>query len=132
MSLLRRALSLGAGLLAASSLALLIAPGWLTDQLLDRSETPGDVWLRLLGAAGFSLALVHVLIVRKLDDLWWWTWAIVAFHLMVAVVTVLHAIAGSPNGSATWPWLILTATSAGFTAAFLAGLARAGQDKPFV
>jgi hypothetical protein len=131
MSLLRRALSLGAGLLAASSLALLIAPGWLTDQLLDQSETPGDVWLRLLGATGFSLALVHVLIVRKLDDLWWWTWAIVAFHLMVAVVTVLHAIAGSPDGSAVWPWLILTAISAGFTGAFLAGLARAGQEKPF-
>jgi hypothetical protein len=132
MSLLRRALSLGAGLIAASSLALLIAPGWLTEQLLDQSETPGDVWLRLLGATGFSLALVHVLIVRKLDDLWWWSWAIVAFDLLVVVITVLHALAGLPDGSAAWPWWVLAAISAGLTASSLAGLARAGQEKPFI
>jgi len=124
MSLLRRALSLGAGLLGAFSLPLLVAPGWLVERLLAQSETPGDVWLRMFGAAAFSLALVHVLI-------WWWSWAIVAFDLLVAVITVLHALAGLPDGSAAWPWWALATISAGFTAAFVAGLARAGQEKPF-
>ncbi|HZB01742.1 MAG TPA: hypothetical protein VE800_06510 [Actinomycetota bacterium] len=131
MSLLRRALSLGAVLLAASSVALLIAPGWLTEHLLDQSETPGDVWLRLLGASGFSLALVHVLIVRKLDDLWWWTWSIVVFDLLVAVITVLQPLAGLADGSAAWPWWVAAGVSATLAGLCVAGLARAGQERPF-
>ena len=131
MSLLRRALNLGAGLLAASSLALLIAPGWLIERLLDQAETPGDVWLRLFGAAAFSLALVHVLIVRKLEDLWWWSWTIVAFDLLVAVITVLHVLTGLADGSAAWPWWVAGGVSALLTALCLAGLARAGQERPF-
>jgi hypothetical protein len=30
-----------------------------------------------------------------------------------------------------WPWWVLAGVSAGFTAVCLAGLARAGQEKPF-
>jgi hypothetical protein len=131
MSLLRRALSLGASLLAAVSLTLLIAPGWLVERALDQAETPGDVWLRLLGAAMLSLALVHVLIVRKLEDLWWWTWAVVAFDGLAAVISVLHAVVGLPDGSAAWPWWLAGGVSSIFAAVSLAGLARAGQEKPF-
>ena len=131
MSLLRRALSLGGALLAALSLTMLTAPGWLVERLLDQSEAPGDVWLRLFGAAVLSLALVHVLIVRKLDDLWWWSWAIVVFDLLVAVITVLHALVGLPSGSAAWPWWLAGGVSALSAALVLAGLARAGQERPF-
>ena len=131
MSLLRRALSLGGLLLAATSVALLIAPGWAVERLLDQSETPGDVWLRLLGAAAFSLALVHVLIVRKLEDLWWWTWALIVFDGLGAVIAILHVVVGLPAGSAAWPWWLAGGVSAFFAAVYLAGLARAGQEKPF-
>jgi hypothetical protein len=131
MSLLRRALSLGALLLAVISLALLIAPGWAVEGMLDQGSTPDDVWLRLLGAATFSLALVHVLIVRKLEDLWWWTWALIAFDGLGALIAVLHAVVGLPAGSAAWPWWLAGGGSALFTAVYLAGLARAGQEKPF-
>jgi hypothetical protein len=132
MSLLRRALSLGAMLLAAVSVTLLIAPGWLVEGLLDQSATPGDVWLRLLGAAGFSLALVHVLIVRKLEDLWWWSWAIVLFDGLTAVITVLYALGGLSGASAAWPWWAAGGLSAISAALLLAGMARAGQERPFV
>jgi hypothetical protein len=132
MSLLRRALSLGALLLAAISLALLIAPSWFVERVLDQASTPGDVWLRLLGAAEFSLALVHVLIIRKLEDLWWWTWALIAFDGLGAVIALLHAFVGLPQGSAAWPWWLGGGVSALLTAAYVAGLARAGQEKPFV
>jgi hypothetical protein len=131
VSLLRRALGLGAMLLAATSLALLIAPGWVVGRMLDQAATPGDVWLRLLGAAAFSLALVHVLILRKLEDLWWWTWALIAFDGLSAVIAILHAVAGLPDGSAAWPWWVAGAVSVLFTAVYLVGLARAGQEKPF-
>jgi hypothetical protein len=131
MSLLRRALSVGGALLAVLSLALLVAPGWLVEELLDQSETPGDVWLRLFGAAAFSLSLIHVLILRKLDELWWWSWAVVAFDGLVAVITVLHVLVGLPDGSAAWPWWVAGGASAVFAALLLAGLARAGQERPF-
>lgn len=131
MSLLRRALGLGTLVLILASLPLLIAPGWLVQRVLDQGETPGDVWLRLFGAAVFSLALVHVLIVRKLEDLWWWCWALVAFDGLAAVITVLHVLVGLPDGSAAWPWWLGGIVSSGFSAVYLAGLARAGQEKPF-
>jgi hypothetical protein len=131
MSLLRRALSLGTLLLLVLSVPLLIAPGWLVERVLDQGESPGDVWLRLFGAAVFSLALVHVLIVRKLEDLWWWCWALVAFDGLTAVVAVLHAAVGLPEGSAAWPWWLAGVLASAFTALYVAGLARAGQEKPF-
>ena len=131
MRLLRRALGAGALVSVVLAAALLIVPGWLVETVLRQLDRPGDVWLRLLGAALFSLGLVHVLIVRKLDDLWWWTWAIVAFDVLSAVIMASHAAVGLPVGSAAWPWWALASVSVGFTAAYLAGLARAGQEKPF-
>jgi hypothetical protein len=132
MTLLRRALGAGAAISVLLAFGLLIAPGWLIGSVLGQTDVPADVWLRLLGAALLSLGLVHVLIVRKLDDLWWWTWAIVAFDALAAVILSSHVVVGLPPGSAAWPWWVLAAASAGFTAVCLAGLARAGQEKPFV
>lgn len=131
MSLLRRALGAGALVSVALSLGLLLVPGWVATTLLRQADDPPDVYLRLLGAALLSLALVHVLIVRKLEDLWWWTWAIVAFDGLAAAIAVTHAAVGLPEGSAAWPWWALGAVSVGLSAACVAGLARAGQEKPF-
>jgi hypothetical protein len=131
MNLLRRALGAGALVSVALSAGLLLFPGWVATTLLGQTDAPPDVYLRLLGASLLSLGLVHVLIVRKLEDLWWWTWAIVAFDGLAATITVTHAAVGLPEGSAAWPWWTLGAVSVGFTATYLAGLARAGQEKPF-
>ncbi|HET9673062.1 MAG TPA: hypothetical protein VFQ40_09480 [Actinomycetota bacterium] len=131
MTLLRRALSAGAFVSVSLAAALLLVPGWLVGTVLGQVDRPGDVWLRLLGAALFSLGLVHVLIVRKLDDLWWWTWAIVVFDVLAAAIMAAHAAVGLPAGSAAWPWWLFAGVSGAFTAALLAGLARAGQEKPF-
>jgi hypothetical protein len=78
-----------------------------------------------------SLSLIHVLILRKLDDLWWWSWAVVAFDGLVAVISVLHGLVGLPDGSAAWPWWVAGGASAVLAALLLAGLARAGQERPF-
>jgi len=130
MRILRRTLGAGTLLLLVLATPLLLVPGWLTETLLGQADRPGDVWLRLLGAATVSLALVHVLILRKLDDLWWWCWALVVFDALIVAISTTHLVVGLADGSAAWPWWLSAAVSSVFVAAYLAGLARAGQEKP--
>ena len=131
MSLLRRALGTGGAILAVVSALLVIAPGWFAGSVLGQVQTP-EVWMRLFGAAGLSLAMVHGLILRKLDDLWWWCWAILVFDAATALIAALHASVGLPEGSAAWPWWVAAGLSGAYAALYLAGLARAGQERPFV
>jgi hypothetical protein len=130
MTLLRRTLSVGALLLLGFSIPLLVIPGPLVEGLLGQAPTE-DVWLRLLGAAGIALAMFHVLILRKLEDLWWWTWAFVVFDGSSALIALLHAALGLSAGSSAWPWWLYGAGSAAFAVVYVAGLARAGQERPF-
>jgi hypothetical protein len=130
MTLLRRSLGAGALLLFGFSIILVVSPGPLAEGLFGRSPTE-DVWLRLFGAALLALAMFHVLILRKLDDLWWWTWAIVAFDGLSALIALLHAALGLSPGSSAWPWWLYGVGSAAFAVLYVAGLARAGQEQPF-
>ena len=86
---------------------------------------------RLTGAGCIALSIFHILVIRKLDDLWWWCWAFVLFDGSVTVISLTHAAVGMPEGSAAWPWWLSGATAAVFTALYLVGLARAGGEKPF-
>jgi hypothetical protein len=129
MTLLRRTLSVGALLLVVFSIPLVIVPEPLVEGLLGQTPTD-EVWLRLLGAAGVTLAMVHVLVLRKLDELWWWTWAFVVFGTLSALIALLHAAVGLPPGSSAWPWLVYGLESAAFAVLYVAGLARAGQERP--
>jgi hypothetical protein len=130
MSLLRRTLSVGAALLLVFSIPLVLIPGPLVEGLLGQVPTD-EVWLRLFGTAGIALALFHVLVLRKLDDLWWWTWAFVLFDALSAVIVLLHAALGLPPGSAAWPWWVYGVGSAAFAVLYVVGLAKAGQERPF-
>ena len=130
MSLLRRTLSAGAVLLLGLSIPLVLVPGAVVETVLGQAPTD-EVWLRLFGTAGIALALFHVLVLRKLDDLWWWTWAFVLFDALSAVIVVLHAAVGLPAGSSAWPWWLYGAGSAAFAVLYVVGLAKAGQERPF-
>ncbi|HEX5938001.1 MAG TPA: hypothetical protein VFZ75_09985 [Actinomycetota bacterium] len=130
MSLLRRTLSVSAVLLLGLSIPLVLFPGWVVEGVMGQEPTD-EVWLRLLGTAGIALALFHVLVLRKLDDLWWWTWAFVLFDGVSAVIVLLHTAVGLPPGSSAWPWWAYGLGSAAFAALFVAGLAKAGQERPF-
>ena len=129
MTLLRRTLSAGALLLLVFSVPLVVVPGPLVEGLLGQAPTD-EVWLRLFGAAGITLAMVHVLILRKLDELWWWTWAFVVFDALSALIALLHAAVGVPAGSSALPWWLYGLGSAAFAVLYVAGLARAGQERP--
>jgi hypothetical protein len=131
MTVLRRALGLGAVLLLVLGLPLVAVPRTIVEGILGQASTGDDVWIRLTGAGCTALALFHVLVVRKLDDLWWWCWAFVLFDGSVSVIALAHAAVGPPEPSAAWPWWISGAAAALFTAVYLIGLARAGREKPF-
>ena len=131
MSLLRGALGAGAALLLALSAPLVVIPRTVVETVMGQATTGDDVWIRLFGTGAVALALFHVLILRKLDDLWWWCWAFVIFDGLIAVIVISHATVGLPDGSAAWPWWVFGATSALFTGLFVVGLAKTGQEKPF-
>ena len=131
MSLLRGALGLGAVLLLALSAPLVVIPRTIVETVMGQGATGDDIWIRLFGMGAVTLALFHVLILRKLDDLWWWCWALVIFDGMTAVIVITHAAVGLPEGSAAWPWWVFGATSALFAGVYLVGLAKTGQEKPF-
>lgn len=131
MTVLRRALGLGAVVLFLLAVPLVAVPRTIVESVMGQAPIGDDVWIRLTGAACFALALFHVLIVRKLDDVWWWTWALVVFDGSVAAIALTHAAVGLPDGSAAWPWWLFGVTAAVFTAVYLIGLARAGTEKPF-
>jgi len=131
MSLLRRALGLGAVLLLALAAPLVVIPRTIVEGLMGQEPIADDIWIRLFGTGVIALALFHVLILRKLDDLWWWVWAFVVFDGLSSVIVVAHAAVGVPERSSAWPWWVYGATSALFTALYVVGLAKAGQEKPF-
>jgi hypothetical protein len=131
MTLLRRALGAGAALLLLLCVPLVGIPRTVVEGIMGQAPIGDDVWIRLFGAGGVALGLVHVLIVRKLEELWWWCWAFVVFDGAISVIALSHAAVGPPDGSASWPWWLLGATAAAFTILYLAGLAKAGQEKPF-
>jgi hypothetical protein len=131
MSLLRGALGAGAILLLTLSAPLVVIPRTIVETVMGQGPTGDDVWIRLFGTGAVALALFHVLILRKLDDLWWWCWAFVIFDGLIAVIAIVHAAGGLPQGSAAWPWWVFGATGALFSCLFIVGLAKTGQEKPF-
>ena len=131
MSLLRRVLGVGAVLLLALSLPLVVIPSTVVEGVMGQADVSDVVWIRLFGAGGAALALFHVLVLRKLDELWWWCWAFVIFDGLTSLILITHVSAGLPDGSAAWPWWLFGATAALFAALYVVGLAKAGQEKPF-
>jgi hypothetical protein len=88
------------------------------------------VWPRLAGVAGFSLALLMVLVAQRIEELWWWSWAFVILGFGAAAVATVHAVFGLPLGAAAWPWWVWAAISWSLTFGLLWGLARAGVERP--
>ena len=46
------------------------------------------------------------------------------------MIAMLHAAVGLPLAASAWPWWLYGAGSAAFAVLYLAGLARAGQERP--
>jgi uncharacterized membrane protein YeiH len=129
VKLLGATLSWQAVLWAIAGAALVIAPGWVTEVLFDQPPIE-DAWLRALGVASVCLAAQMVLVRRKLEELWWWSWTFVLLELGTAVVFAATALVGAPSGAPTWPWWFLAVLNATFGGLLIAGLATTGTERP--
>jgi hypothetical protein len=131
MKLLRRALYYQAAMWSACGLAIAIAPGFVLQRLFEQVPYPDDTYVRICGVMSVGLAMLMVLVAQKLDDVWWWSWAFAALDAAIVTITALHVLLGLPKGSAPLWWLF-AGVNLVLGGTLLAGMARAGQEKPFV
>jgi hypothetical protein len=131
MKLLQRLLKLQAAVWAIWGGAIMIAPAWLLESVMRQPPLSQYAWLRACGVMAIVLALLMVLVVQRIDDLWWWSWAFAVLELGTGTVFALTALFGVPAGAATWPWWALTFVSGALGAGLLVGLGYAGQERPF-
>ena len=129
MAFLRQVLRWQSILWALFGIALVTAPSLLVEGLFDQGPVTEDAWLRALGVASIVLAAQMVLVARRLEDLWWWSWSFVLLEAGTAVVFLLTALSGVPEGAATWPWWLLAAANLAVGALEVTGIARAGTER---
>ena len=132
MTYLQRVLKVQAAVWAVFGVALGLVPRWVTETLADQPPLPEYAWLRLVGVMAVVLALLMVLIGRRIEDVWWWAWAFALLEAGAATTFALNAAFGLPLGASAWFWWALAVGSAAFAALDLLGLARAGQEQPLV
>jgi hypothetical protein len=129
VSLLRNVLRWQAALWALAGLGLAVAPGSLVEGLLNQEPMREAAWLRILGVLAIVVAAQMILVTRKLEELWWWSWSFVVLEAGVAAVATLNAAFGVAEGAAVWPWWALAVASWGFMLLDLAALAKAGTER---
>ena len=130
MAFLRRALQLFAAVWAACGLAIAVTPRWILVSWFDQVPYPDYTYVRVCGIAGLSSAALALMISRRLDDVWWWSWAFVLESGLTALVTTLHAIGSVPAGSVSCFWWIFAVTNIVLVAVLVSGIARAGVENP--
>jgi hypothetical protein len=130
MELLRRVMVLQAAVWAACGVAIAVAPRFVLVSMFDLPPLPDQGYVRIAGVFAFSLALLMVLVARRLTELWWFAWAFVIATAGSAVVAALNALFGLPEGASPLLWWVFAALSAAFTVGLLAGLAKTGTERP--
>jgi hypothetical protein len=130
MSVLRRALHAQATVWALAGAVLLIAPRWLVETLLGQPPLGESAWLRMLGAQSIGLAMLMVMVARRLKDLWWWAWAFALVSVALAIIAVLNAAFGLGPGESAVLWWLLGSGCLILAAAILWGLALTAQENP--
>jgi hypothetical protein len=86
--------------------------------------------VRVAGIFSFSLALLMVLVARRLTEIWWFAWAFVVASAGSGIVAALTALFGLPDGASPLLWWLFAAASTTFTVGLLAGLAKTGTERP--
>jgi len=115
---------------AACGAAIAVAPRFVLVTMFDLPELTDQGYVRIAGVFAFSLSLLMVLVARRLETLWWFTWAFVLATAGSAIVAALDALFGLPDGASPLLWWVFAAVSTAFTAGLLAGLAKTGTERP--
>jgi hypothetical protein len=130
VELLKRVLVLQAAVWAVCGLAIALAPRFVLVTLFDLPDPPDFGYVRVAGVCSLSLAMLMVLLSRRLAELWWWSWAFVIAAGGTALVALVNALFGLPDGVSALLWWLFAAASTAFTVGLLAGLAKAGTERP--
>ena len=129
MRLLQRVLLLMALVWAVCGVAIGAAPSFVLVTMFDLPEPPDFGYVRVAGVLSFSLALLMVMISRRLEQLWWFAWAFVVAAASTAVVAADTALFGLPEGASALLWWTFAATSTAFAVGLLLGLAKSGTER---
>ena len=130
VDLLKRVLILQAAVWALCGLAIALVPRFVLVTLFDLPD-PLDVgYVRVAGVCSLSLAMVMVLVSRRLDELWWWSWAFVVAAAGTALAAATTAFFDMPEGASPFLWWLFAGASTAFTLGLLAGLAKSGTERP--
>jgi hypothetical protein len=130
MAILRRVLYWEAAVWGLLGAGAAIAPGFLLETVLDQTPYPSYAPFRIVGIQAVGMAMIAVLIAQRIEDHWWWSWAIAIVAAGSATVFAATAILGVPAGSAAWPWWSLTALALSSAVGILAGMAVTGTERP--
>jgi hypothetical protein len=114
---------------AVFGLILLVAPAWLIEGAFDQPPLGEDAWIRAAGVLSIAIAGQMVLVGRRLEELWWWSWTFVFLELGTSIVFAANALVGVPEATPTWPWWLLAVLNAGLGGLEIAGLAKAGTER---
>lgn len=115
---------------AACGIAIAVAPRFVLVTVFDLPPLPDQGYVRIAGVFACSLSLLMVLVARRLETLWWFAWAFVLSTAGSAIVAVLNALFGLPDGVSPLLWWVFAAVSTAFTVGLLAGLAKTGTERP--
>lgn len=107
-----------------------VAPTFVLHTVFDLPRLPDMGYVRIAGVFALSLAMLMVLVARRLEELWWFVWAFVFASAGSALVAVLNALLGLPAGTSALLWWLFAAASTAFAVGLLAGLARTGTERP--
>jgi hypothetical protein len=115
---------------AGSGVALVAAPRWVLVDVFGQVPYPDYAYARVAGVVSFAAALLMVITAQKAEEIWVFTWAFVIAGAGTFVVALANAAWGRPRGSDALLWWLFAALSLAFTAGLLAGLAKAGTERP--
>jgi hypothetical protein len=79
---------------------------------------------------GIALAGQMVLVARRIEDLWWWSWTFVLLEVATAAVFLLNALAAGPDVGPAWPWWVIGVVNGAVAAIEIAALAKTGTETP--
>ena len=130
MDLLRRVLLLQALVWSVCGVAIAVAPRLVLVSIFDLAPSPEYGYVRVAGIFSFSLALLMVLVARRLTEIWWFEWAFVVASGGSGIVAALTALFGLPDGASPLLWWLFAAASTTFAVGLLAGLAKTGTERP--
>jgi hypothetical protein len=114
----------------ACGVAIAMAPRFVLVTMFDLPPLRDQGYVRVAGLFSFSLALLMVLVARRLSELWWFAWAFVIATAGSAIIAALNALFGLPEGASPLLWWLFATVSAAFTFGLLAGLAKTGTERP--